>query len=93
VKLFLLCITPSLTLCAAPIEIPGNLGASDCKDIFRNYPSDAPFTTETSFTSYCDHRVRCVDATIDPDAIGLGDTVFVADGYLSVVLSNRPSLN
>ena len=83
-NLFPLCIALSLTLplSAAPIDIP-NLGASDCKDIFRNHPSDAPFTTEVAFMSYCDHRVRCVDAAIDPDAIHLGDTVFVADWYLA----------
>ena len=70
-------------LAAAPIQIPGDLCSSDCKDILLGYPSDAPFTTEVAFMAYCDHRVTCIDAKIDPDHIKPGDAVFVADWYMT----------
>jgi len=70
------------------IRIPANLFSSDCAEIFSKDKSDYPLPTERTFIDFCDHQVICSRTYIDPDAVKLGDTVFVMDWALSWFLKS-----
>lgn len=88
-----------LTTCAVlfgeSVTVPNNLGAGDCHTVFRQERGgDYPFPTEMSFRRFCAHEISCTIGSIDPDKIGLGDTVFVQDWYIGWFLNNiHPKIN
>lgn len=83
------CLLGCASLNSALIQVPNDLGPSDCADNFHQERlGDYPFPTEMSFRKFCDHEISCTISNFDPEKVGLGDTVFVMDWYIPWFLKN-----
>lgn len=73
----------ALLMCAAPLfgkllKVPNHVFPS-VSDDYRIYEGEFPFPTDLTFRKCADHIVDRTVEYFDPDAIGCGDTVFLAD--------------
>lgn len=75
------------TLNGASIDIPSNLFSHYCTGISKS-AGDYPLPTALSFGDFCDHKISCTMGSFDPDAVELGDAVFVMNGALSWFVEN-----
>jgi len=78
----------SYSLSGANIDISSNLFGEECPCRDSVKVSDYPFPTEGSFIDFCDHKIDSSTTYFDPDAVELGDTIFVTTSAFREFVEN-----
>ncbi len=67
---------------AEPIKTPQHVYSSICHRI-HDHPGDYPLPTDMTFKKYANHTIDQTTEYFDPDAVKLGDTIYLADWYMT----------
>ncbi len=70
------------TLHALPIKTPRHVYTGLNENITNN-PGDYPLPTDMTFRKYANHTIDQMTEYFDPDRVNRGDTIYLADWYIS----------
>lgn len=77
----------SSTLFAEPIKVPNDVYFAKCPNT-RAHPGLKPFISHVDFRNMCDHIIDQSTEYFDPEAVKLGDTIYLNVWYLEWYLKN-----